>query len=62
MNFDRDKASSRSGMALVIVLGLIALLIISSVTFGILMRVERASSANSRNTIMARQCLRHRRH
>lgn len=55
MNFDRDKASSRSGMALVIVLGLIALLIISSVTFGILMRVERASSANSRNTIMARQ-------
>lgn len=47
--------SSRSGMALVIVLGLISLLIISSVTFAILMRVERASSANARNTMMARQ-------
>ena len=42
-------------MALVIVLGLIALLIISSVTFAILMRVERAGAANARNTIMARQ-------
>ena len=55
MIFPQDKASSRSGMALVIVMGLIALLIISGVTFGILMRVERASSANARNTIMARQ-------
>lgn len=47
--------SRRDGMALVIVLGLIALLIISSVTFAILMRVERAGAANARNTIMARQ-------
>ncbi len=46
---------SSSGMALVIVLGLISLLLISSVTFAIMMRIERASSANARNTIMARQ-------
>ncbi len=48
---------SRSGMALVVVLGLITLLIISSVTFAILMRVERAGAANARNTIMARQAV-----
>lgn len=47
--------SARSGMALVIVLGLIALLVISSITFAIMMRIERASSANARNTTMARQ-------
>lgn len=46
---------NKSGMALVVVLGLISLLLISSVTFAILMRIERASSANARNTIMARQ-------
>lgn len=51
------RKESRRGMALVIVLGLIALLIISSVTFAILMRVERASAANTRNTTMARQSL-----
>ena len=45
-------------MALVIVLGLISLLLISSVTFAIMMRIERASSANARNTIMARQATR----
>ncbi len=48
-----DKKSS-SGMALIVVLGLITLLIISSVTFSVLMRVERAGSSNARNTMMAR--------
>ena len=51
----RGAVAPRSGMALVIVLGLISLLLISSVTFAIMMRIERASSANARNTTMARQ-------
>ena len=48
----------KAGMALVIVLGLISLLLISSVTFAIMMRIERASSANARNTTVARQSAR----
>lgn len=44
----------RSGMALVIVLGLVALLLVTSVAFVITMRVERAGAANVRNTTMAR--------
>lgn len=51
----RLQGERKAGMALVIVLGLIALLLISSVTFAIMMRIERASSANARNTTMARQ-------
>lgn len=45
----------RSGMALVIVLGLVSLLLITSVAFVITMRVERAGSSNVRNTTMARE-------
>lgn len=51
----RHEGERKSGMALVIVLGLVSLLLISSVAFAIMMRIERASSANARNTTIARQ-------
>ena len=46
---------SRAGMALLIVLGLLALLMITGVAFTILMRIERASASNLRHTSAARQ-------
>ena len=50
-----DKQSNRSGVALIIVLGLIAILMIVSVAFTIHMRVERAGAANLRHAAVARQ-------
>ncbi|NLF84864.1 MAG: hypothetical protein GX571_01990, partial [Lentisphaerae bacterium] len=46
---------SRAGVALLIVLGLLALLMITGVAFTILMRIERASASNLRHTSAARQ-------
>ncbi len=46
---------SRSGVALVVVLGLVAILLIVSVAFTIHMRVERAGAANLRHAAVARQ-------
>lgn len=48
-------ASNRSGVALIIVLGLVAILMIISVAFAIHMRVERAGAANLRHAAVARQ-------
>ena len=45
----------RAGVALLIVLGLLALLMITAVAFTILMRIERASASNLRHTTAARQ-------
>ena len=45
----------RAGVALLIVLGLLALLMITAVAFTILMRIERASASNLRHTSAARQ-------
>ena len=45
----------RSGVALIVVLGLVAILMIVSVTFTIHMRVERAGAANLRHSVIARQ-------
>ncbi len=47
--------SRRSGVALIIVLGLVAILMIVSVAFTIHMRVERAGAANLRHAAIARQ-------
>lgn len=47
--------SRRSGVALIVVLGLVAILMIVSVTFTIHMRVERAGAANLRYAAIARQ-------
>ena len=47
--------SKRSGVALIIVLGLIAILMIVSVAFSIHMRIERAGAANLRHAGVARQ-------
>ena len=47
--------SRRSGVALIVVLGLVAILMIVSVTFTIHMRVERAGAANLRHAAIARQ-------
>lgn len=47
--------SSRAGVALVIVLGLLALLMITGVAFTILMRIERAGASNMRHAATARQ-------
>ncbi len=46
---------ARSGVALIIVLGLVAILLIVSVAFTITMRVERAGAANLRHAAVARQ-------
>ncbi len=46
---------SSSGVALIVVLGLVAILMIVSVTFTIHMRVERAGAANLRHAVIARQ-------
>ncbi len=46
---------SSSGVALIVVLGLVAILMIVSVTFTIHMRVERAGAANLRHAAIARQ-------
>ncbi len=45
----------RSGVALVIVLGLLALLMITAVSFTILMRIERSGASNLRHASAARQ-------
>lgn len=50
-----NKMSQRSGVALIIVLGLVAILMIISVAFAIHMRVERAGAANLRHAAVARQ-------
>ena len=52
MKIGKDR---RSGVALVIVLGLVAVLLIMCVAFSINMRVERAGAANLRHAAMARQ-------
>ena len=49
------KKSRRSGVALIVVLGLVAILMIVSVAFTIHMRVERAGAANLRHAAIARQ-------
>ena len=49
------KKARRSGVALIVVLGLVAILMIVSVTFTIHMRVERAGAANLRHAVIARQ-------
>ena len=50
-----EKRNNRSGVALIIVLGLVAVLLIVSVAFTINMRVERAGAANLRHAVVARQ-------
>lgn len=50
-----DRKSNRSGVALIVVLGLVAILMIVSVAFTIQMRVERAGAANLRHAAVARQ-------
>ena len=50
-----EKRNNRSGVALIIVLGLVAVLLIVSVAFTINMRVERAGAANLRHAAVARQ-------
>lgn len=51
----KSPCGARSGMALVVVLGLISMLLISGVTFAVMMRVNRAGSANARSAAVARQ-------
>lgn len=51
----KDCRRTRTGSALLIVLGLLALLMITGVAFAILMRIERSSASNLRHTAMARQ-------
>ena len=47
----------RRGVALIIVLGLLGLLLISAVSFAVLMRTERNAATNYRHTSSARQML-----
>lgn len=47
--------SRKSGVALIIVLGLVAVLMITTVAFTTMMRVERSGSANLRHSTLARQ-------
>ena len=48
---------NRRGVALVIVLGLLALMVLMGVTFAIYMRTERVAAGNYRNDVQARQLL-----
>lgn len=50
-----DKRNSRSGTALIVALGLVAVLLIICVAFTIDMRVERSGAANLRHASQARQ-------
>ena len=54
---DHPPPCSRRGVALVIVLGLLGLLLISAVSFAVLMRTERNAATNYRHTSSARQML-----
>ncbi|MDD5706110.1 MAG: hypothetical protein PHR35_09300 [Kiritimatiellae bacterium] len=49
------KLLHRSGVALIVVLGLLALLMITAVAFTIMMRVERSGASNLRHATAARQ-------
>ena len=49
------RRASRSGIAMIVVLGLLSLLMITGVAFTILMRIERAGASNLRHTTAARQ-------
>ena len=51
----RASLSSRSGVALLIVIGMLALLMISAVAFTSMMRIERAGASNFRHAITARE-------
>lgn len=52
---EAGKSNRKSGVALVIVLGLLAVLMITTVAFTTTMRIERSSSANLRHSTQARQ-------
>jgi hypothetical protein len=54
---DHPPPCSRRGVALIIVLGLLGLLLISAVSFAVLMRTERNAATNYRHTSSARQML-----
>lgn len=47
----------RSGVALILVIGMLALIMIMGVSFSIFMRTERAAAGNYRNDVQARQLL-----
>jgi Tfp pilus assembly protein PilX len=54
---DHPPPCGRRGVALIIVLGLLGLLLISAVSFAVLMRTERNAATNYRHTSSARQML-----
>jgi Tfp pilus assembly protein PilX len=54
---DHPPPRGRRGVALIIVLGLLGLLLISAVSFAVLMRTERNAATNYRHTSSARQML-----
>jgi hypothetical protein len=49
--------SDRNGVALILVIGLLALMVVMGVTFSIFMRTERVAAGNFRNDVVARQLL-----
>lgn len=49
--------ASRRGAAILVVVGLMAILLITAVAFTIMMRIERGASANYRHMVAARQML-----
>jgi len=53
----RGKSSNRRGVALLLVVGLIALLMISTMAFTVMMTIERSASTNYRNSTQARQLI-----
>lgn len=50
-------APDRSGVALILVVGLLALMVVMAVTFSIFMRTERVAAGSFRNDVAARQLL-----
>ncbi len=53
----RETGANRSGIALVIVLGFLALMMVTGVAFSIFMRTERVAAGNFKNDVQARQLL-----
>jgi len=51
------RSSDRSGVALILVIGLLALMMVMGVSFAVFMRTERMAAGNFRNDVVTRQLL-----
>ena len=57
MNATEERTAEKSGVALILVIGLLALMMVMAVAFAIYMRTERVAAGNFRNDVRVRQLL-----